>query len=474
LGLTFDLILLSAVWMHVAPQDRDRAFRKLVTLLKPGGIIAITLRVGPSETERGFHPVSKAEIERLARERGAFVERSIESQDELGRLDVRWIQIAVRLPDDGSGALPLLRHIILNDDKASTYKLALLRAVCRIADGAAGYAREGEGDHITLPLGLVALYWLRLFKPLLAANLPQSPTNEGDSRLGFVKDGYRGLVGVSPLDLRIGARFSGEPAVALHHALRDASDTISRMPATYMTYPDGKPVLPVRRLARPKRPEPLQIEENYLSSFGGLQVPRHLWKTLQRFDAWIEPALNAEWSRMMKGYAETQGRQLNESTIALSMAWSEPGREVGTARQQAIRLIDKTGLQCVWSGRSLSIASLDVDHCFPWAAWPCDDLWNLLPTHRDVNQRQKRDRLPSTALLRASEERIKSWWNAGYLGSENPLLGERLFSEARASLPALGGTGISLDDLFIALGFQAIRLKNDQQVPTWEGSSKSL
>jgi hypothetical protein len=31
----------------------------------------------------------------------------------------------VRLPDDGSGALPLLRHIILNDDKSSTYKLAL-------------------------------------------------------------------------------------------------------------------------------------------------------------------------------------------------------------------------------------------------------------------------------------------------------------------------------------------------------------
>ena len=41
LGLSFDLILLSAVWMHVAPADRTRAFRKLVTLLKPGGFIAI-------------------------------------------------------------------------------------------------------------------------------------------------------------------------------------------------------------------------------------------------------------------------------------------------------------------------------------------------------------------------------------------------------------------------------------------------
>jgi SAM-dependent methyltransferase len=37
LGLSFDMILLSAVWMHVLPADRTRAFRKLVTLLKPGG-----------------------------------------------------------------------------------------------------------------------------------------------------------------------------------------------------------------------------------------------------------------------------------------------------------------------------------------------------------------------------------------------------------------------------------------------------
>jgi SAM-dependent methyltransferase len=47
LGLSFDLILLSAVWMHVPPTDRTRAFRNLVTLLKPGGCIAITLRHGP-------------------------------------------------------------------------------------------------------------------------------------------------------------------------------------------------------------------------------------------------------------------------------------------------------------------------------------------------------------------------------------------------------------------------------------------
>jgi SAM-dependent methyltransferase len=47
LGAAFDVILLSAVWMHVPPADRPRAFRKLLTLLKPGGTLALSLRLGP-------------------------------------------------------------------------------------------------------------------------------------------------------------------------------------------------------------------------------------------------------------------------------------------------------------------------------------------------------------------------------------------------------------------------------------------
>ena len=142
LGLAFDLILVSAVWMHVAPTDRTRAFRKLVALLKPGGCIAMTLRHGPSEPGRTFHDVSAAEIEQLARAHGAFIEIAEPSADQLGRPDVAWTRILVRLPDDGTGALPLLRHIILNDAKSATYKIALLRVLSRIADGAASPARK--------------------------------------------------------------------------------------------------------------------------------------------------------------------------------------------------------------------------------------------------------------------------------------------------------------------------------------------
>jgi hypothetical protein len=468
LGLSFDLILLSAVWMHVPAADRTRAFRKLVTLLKPGGCIAITLRHGPAEPERGIYAVTQAEIESLARAHGAFVEKATDSKDELGRGAINWTQLAVRLPDDGSGALPLLRHIILNDDKSSTYKLALLRALCRIADGAAGYVRDADDGHVAVPLGLVGLYWIRLFKPLLAAGLPQSPTNQGDAQLGFVKEGFRQLNDVSHLDLRIGMVFGEDRSNALHAALRDACNTITRMPAHYMTYPGGGPILPVKRIGRVLTPGKIHLDDVYLFSFGELLIPRHLWRALQRFDVWIEPAVIAEWSRLMNSYAARQDRKISEAKIATAMTWSEPSRDVRIAREQAVRLLESSKLYCVWSGRALSVESLDVDHCFPWAAWPCDDLWNLLPAHREVNQNQKRDKLPGVELLRSAQDRIQEWWEKGYLNADNQVLPERFMTEAKATLPMIEHNDARLDDVFAALNLQQIRLRHDQQVPVWE------
>jgi hypothetical protein len=49
--------------------------------------------------------------------------------------------------------------------------------LCRIADGTSGYARvvEAAPNWVELPLGLVALFWLRQYMPLLKAGLPQQP-----------------------------------------------------------------------------------------------------------------------------------------------------------------------------------------------------------------------------------------------------------------------------------------------------------
>ena len=466
LGAAFDVILLSAVWMHVPPGDRPRAFRKLVTLLKPGGKLCISLRLGPPVPDRDMHPVDVDEIEALARNHGLAVLELEQSPDRLGRSEVSWVQVVLHLPDDGTGALPLLRHVILNDAKSATYKLALLRAVARAADGASGLARPLDDTTVSVPLGLIALNWLRLYKPLVAAGLPQTSRNRGLEGLGFIKEGWHGIAALSATDLRVGARFSGERAKALHAAMRDAASTIARMPATYMTFPgSGSPVFPTSPGRPGRTPEHTVIDAAYLRRFGELRVPLHLWRALMRHDVWIEPALVAEWVRLMEGYARGQGRDLDPAVVARAMRWHEPSRDVAFARQAANALMETDSVFCVWTGKKLNPSRLDIDHCLPWAAWPCEDLWNLLPSDPKVNRHSKRDRLPAAEVLEQSMDLIVDWWDRAWLS--HPGTAERFRIEARASLPLVEEADGSSAPIFAGLQARRFSLRADQQVPEW-------
>jgi hypothetical protein len=204
-----------------------------------------------------------------------------------------------------------------------------------------------------------------------------------------------------------------------------------------------------------------------LATFGWMRVPGRLWRAMRRNAAWIEPTLIAEWMRLMRDYAAGQGRQLAEDKMFAAMRWSDPVRDVSRVREIALSVLEAGNLRCTWTDRPLSRNTLDIDHMFPWTAWPCSDLWNLLPAHREVNQRLKRDRLPSATTLFRAEGRIISWWEQAYLGKAESHLPEQFLREARASLPALL-TDVA-GDIFASVCLQRIRLHRDQQVPQWEG-----
>lgn len=468
-ALTFDVILLSAVWMHVPPAERPRAFRKLLALLKPGGLLAISLRQGPAESERAIYPAPLSEIEQLTRNHGVLVELVHTGDDHLGRQPVHWIQVVIRSPDDGTGALPLLRHLILNDAKSSTYKLGLLRSLCRAAGSSSGLAQPKDDTTVILPLGLLALIWIRLYLPLLRANLPQTPSNRGFDGLGFVGPEFQQLAEFSLLDLRVGSRFGSETGPIVDQAIERACKTIEEMPGHYLTYPNGGQILSIRRARRRRRVSQIHLDRIYLSSFGEVEIPANLWQAMQRFDVWIEPALITEWVRLMKAYLQRQGRVIEEALFGSSMTWSDPDRDVRLVRQEAEAQISAgEPIYCVWSNRRLELKTLDIDHCFPWSAWPCNDLWNLLPSSRAVNQNDKRDRLPGAERLIKAEGRIMEWWQSAYFKAKKGALGERFLCEAQSSLPGLGVVGPTLESVFDAVCLQRIRLKHDQQIPEWE------
>jgi SAM-dependent methyltransferase len=473
LGLSFDVILLSAVWQHVAPGDRRRAFRKLVTLLKPGGLLVLTLRFGPAPPDRPMHEVSLGEVEGMARELGmivAKIERRTGGAQR--RPGVDWVTVAMRLPDDGAGALPLLRGVILNDDKSATYKLGLLRSVAKVADLTPGLARpHPTEDAVELPLGAVALNWIRMYLPLVTHGLPQMPRNNGPDGLGFAKDGFRALMtsGLAPLDLRVGSVFTAERAVAVGAALREAARTIATMPVRFTRYPNSGVTVFGASVAGPRLRGALALDVDTLSAFGTLTVPGHVWRAMQRLGPWIEPVLSAEWARMIRGYAERQGRTLAPGEVEAALAWIEPVRDVKVAREAALsRIAAGLPVRCVWSDRLLSPENLDVDHCLPWSAWACGDLWNLMPAHRTVNQRQKCDLLPSATALAASRDAIIGWWEDSWRGDD--ALAARFGREVAAALPV--GTESGSDQVFEGLSWRRLRLQQDQRIPEWAGAGR--
>lgn len=424
----------------------------------------MSLRQGPPPGDREMYPTQVDEVEKLARGHGLSVIRVTRANDRLGRDGVTWQTVCLQAPDDGLGALPLLRHIIINDSKASTYKLALLRVLVRIADSATGLVKDVDDDTVAVPLGLVALYWIRAFKPLVEQGLPQKPPSRNESGLGFVKEGFRALRRVSPYSLRLGVRFTGREGTALLAALRDARNTITHMPAHYITYPGKEDQVFVTESARLPRTDDFVLDAPFLGSFGRLQVPRHLWQAMGRYATWIEPALLNEWTELMQSY-EGDARRTHDEHFAL-LRWLDPEHDTRLVRDFALKTRKRNqALYCLWSGRRLR-GEFAIDHCLPFAAWPCNDLWNLFPAHPRVNQK-KSDRLPSAESLAGARDRILEWWQTAYMGQG--AIGVRFVDEAVAALP---GTLVSSasplpDDVFDGLMLQRATLKRDQQLAEW-------
>jgi len=116
--------------------------------------------------------------------------------------------------------------------------------------------------------------------------------------------------------------------------------------------------------------------------------------------AWIEPMLVAEWVRLTKTYAERAGKTVTADEVMSALRWIEPERDTGFVRAIALRQVARgQTVRCVWSGKTLGTSGLDIDHCLPWAAWPCSDLWNLLPAAPAVNRNRKRETIVTGAAL---------------------------------------------------------------------------
>jgi SAM-dependent methyltransferase len=460
LGHRFDLILLSAVWMHIPAAQRERAFRILSEMLGPSGVLVISLRYGTDEqenAERHFHTVTADELRLYAQRRSVAIVGQYQHAD-LNRAHVSWETMVIRMPDDGTGSLPILRHIIVNDDKAASYKLGLLRVLTRIAESAPGIVTARTDDYVEIPFGIVGLYWLKQYKPLVIThNIRQHPNR--NSGYGFAKDDFYRLKEISNYDLRVGASFEGERAAIVTGAIRDACVNIKAMPAQYISYPgQNRSIFDCETSRVVRKAERITLSKEYLARFGSFRIPAKLWQTFGQYACWLEPAILREWGSLTARWGLSDYGTTNLDVFE----WEEGRRDTSLVTKRLAALREQNApLHCVWSAAKLRNGH--IDHCFPWSRWFNSDLWNLLPTNATVNV-SKGDKLPSGVALNEAHSRILDWWRVAYLDSP---LRQQFLLEAESSLPRLTEGPIGLDDIYESMLHQRTRLKVDQQLVEW-------
>lgn len=464
LNLQFNTILLSAVWMHISTSERERAFRKMANLLAPGGRLILSLRYGDFADGRVAFAVSVDEIQVLAKKFGlvlCFVSERI--ADAGGRADVQWQTVVLELPDDGSASLSRIRHIVLNDSKSSTYKLALLRTLVRIADAHPGAVLDRQEGKVTVSLGLIALYWIRLFKRLVDNNIQQN--SNAAKGLGFVTEqGWHALKHLTADDFAIGSLFKELEAAALQQLMNDTLSTIKAGPVTYIWQGHKHNQLFKMHQSKTKRQNQsiVLIDKPFLDSFGQFELSESMWDCFRLYGCWIEPLLVQQWVTEMQKYQQNQLQGFTLDIYHHHLRWLDRQHDTAHVRKK-VETMRGAGIdvRSVWSGNPLY--EFDIDHCLPFSYWPNNDLWNLLPASRKEN-RVKRDRLPSKSRLYASRHQIIDWWQQAW-GSDSER--QRFFVEAAMSLPNIDYKCSDFDAVFEALQFQSAGIQQRLQIGVW-------
>jgi SAM-dependent methyltransferase len=91
----FDLVMLTAVWMHLDEEQRRRAMPRVASLVRNGGAMILTLRHGPVPPGRRMFEITADETIALAAAEGLAVTLRLENQPSiLNQPGVTWTRLA--------------------------------------------------------------------------------------------------------------------------------------------------------------------------------------------------------------------------------------------------------------------------------------------------------------------------------------------------------------------------------------------
>lgn len=281
-GQKYDLMVMSAAWMHLDAPARAKMFQTLCDLANPGAVMFITLRHGPAPADRPMYAVSAEELRDMAADFLVHFEHITDGKaDKLGRGDVWWDSVSLKMPDRHVDALPVFRDGIIHAAKNTSYKLGFAHCFIDLIRNHPGLLQGADDTRYAIPLGPMLPQWIRLYDGLAEAGLAQiRPNRKLADPLNATRRFAAAAQGLAVADLKEGAVLEGlrgQAALKMMNIARAA--IVQDGPVRFITRPGGQhPVFTYVPPAVMASERPLIIDNDSLKGrFGSLLVAKGVY-----------------------------------------------------------------------------------------------------------------------------------------------------------------------------------------------------
>lgn len=316
-----------------------------------------------------------------------------------------------------TNALRQINHIIEHDSKSSTYKYVLLKSTINACQKYE-HLIISSGSNVSIPLGLIIEEWILNYMPFVFKNISQQNNSGVFDKI--IETAYSDIFIYLALNKSqdweyaymqfmkaYDSSFSTPELSKLFlHLSKKIAHKIVDMPMRYIGKTEYELFIPNIRLFGSIKLDKSQLFNSafLVNSFGYFSISKEHYDVFR----YLGQSLYGT-STIMKKWQDKTAR-LNPNNSHLKDIIEKLSVENIVERNTSpIRKILPDINECVWSGKELKNSSYDVDHVLPYSVWFNNDIWNLLPSDKKVNN-TKSDKIPSIKLIEKRADIIKYYW----------------------------------------------------------------
>ena len=318
-----------------------------------------------------------------------------------------------------TNALREINYIIEHDSTSSTYKYVLLKSVIN-ASQKYDHLIKIENARAIIPIGLIVEQWILDYMPFVFKEVSQQ--NSGAIMDIQITTIYNNIFTLLNLDKSVKWEYAyvqftkalQNPKISIELSKeflklsKKIADKIVSMPMKYTgkfhyeffipeTHLFGRITLPNNEI---------YTSSFVVNNFGYFSISEQHYNIFR----YLGQTLYGTSTIMAKWKQKTNSLNINqEITKDIIDKLSSDTLEIRDTT--SIRNILNQEKVCVWSAKELKNKNYDVDHVLPFSVWLNNDLWNMLPTDRVLNQHKKRDKIPSRKLIEKRADIIINYWN---------------------------------------------------------------